>query len=85
MPDATCRSQERTTTMPDPREDLRATEQAIQGDAQQVQSLEEEKAALDPKDPRVGELSEKVGRLAAGLKDKAAAEIELSEEVRAID
>jgi len=71
--------------MPDPRDDLRATEQAIHEDAQQVQSLEEQKAALDPSDPRVGELSDKVGRLAAGLKDKAAAEIELSEEIQSLD
>jgi len=68
--------------MRDPRGDLRATEAAIHDDAERVQQLEEEKADLDPSDPRVGELSDKVAHIAGALKDKAAAEIELSDEAR---
>jgi hypothetical protein len=69
--------------MPDSQEDLRATEESIRGDAERVKGLEEEKAALDPKDPRVQELSEEVGRLSASLEDKATAERELSEDIQA--
>jgi hypothetical protein len=67
--------------MPDAREDLRATEESIQRDAEHVMTLEEEKAALDPADPRVVHLSEQVEGIAARLQDKAAAERELSEEI----
>jgi 16S rRNA G966 N2-methylase RsmD len=69
--------------MPDPREDLRSTEESISRDAEQVVTLEEEKAALDPADPRVDRLSEQVERVAARLHHKAAAERELSEEIQA--
>ena len=69
--------------MPDPRQDLRATEDSIRRDADHVKTLEEEKAALDPTDPRVVRLSEQVERITARLQDKAAAERELSEEIRA--
>jgi hypothetical protein len=69
--------------MPDPRLDLRATEESIRRDAEHVKTLEEEKAALDPTDPRVPHLSQQVERITARLQDKAAAERELSEEVRA--
>jgi hypothetical protein len=47
-----------------------------------VQSLEEEKQALDPTDPQIAHLSAQVERLTAGLKDKAVAERELSDEVQ---
>jgi hypothetical protein len=69
--------------MPDPREDLRATGESIRRDATQVKILEEGKAALDPADPRVAELSEEVVRVAARLQDKAVAERELTEEIQA--
>jgi hypothetical protein len=48
-----------------------------------VKTLEEEKEALDPTDPRIAHLSERVERLAVGLKDKATAERELSDELQA--
>jgi hypothetical protein len=69
--------------MPDPREDLRATEESIHGDAERVKDLEEEKWALDPEDPQVQELSEQVERLSASLHDKATAERELSQDIQA--
>ena len=68
--------------MPDPSEDLRATEESIRRDAEHVKNLEEEKEALDPTDPRIAHLSEQVERLAIGLKDKATAERELSDELQ---
>jgi hypothetical protein len=71
--------------MRDPREDLRSTEEAISRDAEQVQTLEEEKAALDPSDPQVERISERVERVATGLKEKAVAERELSDEIQAPD
>jgi hypothetical protein len=71
--------------MLDSRDDLRATEESIHQDADQVKRLEEEKAALDPADPRVGDLSEQVEQVTAGLRDKAAVERELSTETQADD
>jgi hypothetical protein len=50
-----------------------------------LKDLEDEKAATDPADPRVMELSEEAERLAAGLHDKASAERELSEQIQAAD
>ena len=69
--------------MPDPRDDLRATEESIRRDADHVKTLEKEKATLDPADPRVAHLSEQVERITARLQDKAAAERELTEEIQA--
>jgi hypothetical protein len=71
--------------MSDPREDLRSTEDSIRRDAERVKSLEDEKAALDPEDPRVAELSKQIERVTAGLQDKGAAERELSEEIQAAE
>jgi hypothetical protein len=65
--------------VPDPREDLRATTDSIIDDADRLRALEVEKKGLDPADPRVDELSEKVERVVDRLGDKAAAERELSE------
>lgn len=69
--------------MSDPQQDLRATADSIRRDAEQVATLEEQKTALDPADPSVVPISEKVERLAAGLQDKAIAERELVEEIQA--
>ena len=66
--------------MSNPRDDLRATEHAIRRDAERVKDLEDQKAALDPADPRVSSLSKQVENITADLKNKAAAERELSEE-----
>lgn len=69
--------------MSDPQQDLRATADSIRRDAEQVAILEEQKTVLDPADPRLAGISEKVERLAAGLQDKAVAERELVEEIQA--
>ena len=66
----------------DPREDLRATQTSIKKDAEQVKTLEDEKGALDPADPRVEQISERVVDLAITLGAKAAAEHELSKEIQ---
>ena len=66
----------------DPREDLQATQTSIKKDAEQVKTLEEEKGALDPTDPRVEQISERVVDLTAALQAKAAAEHELSKEIQ---
>ncbi len=71
--------------MAEPREDLRSTEESILRDAEQVKSLEADKAALDPADPRVPQLSEQIEGVTAGLEVKATAERELSEQVQATD
>ena len=54
--------------MPDSREDLRSTAEAIREDASQVEALEAEKLALDPADPRVVAISERVEEVASTLK-----------------
>jgi len=68
--------------MAQPRDDLRATAEAIQENAGRLQDLEAEKLRLDPADPRIVTLSEKVEAIAGGLVKKARAETELSHEVR---
>ena len=68
----------------DPRDDLQATQTSIKKDAEQVKTLEEEKGALDPADPRVERISERVVDLAAALQAKAAAEHELSKEIQEV-
>ena len=67
--------------MPDPIEDLRSTEESILGDAELVQAMERNKSELDPRDPRVGELSDRIKDKTAELDDKAAVEQELSAQV----
>lgn len=69
--------------MTNPRQELRATEEAIHEDAKTIAHLEEEKEGLDPTDPKVERLSERVRRVAGVLKDKTAAEKELVEEIQA--
>lgn len=71
--------------MSDLHEDLRSTEDSIRHDADRLKNLEDEKAATDPADPRITELSEEAERLAAGLHDKATAERELSERIQAAE
>jgi hypothetical protein len=68
--------------MPDPIEDLRSTEESIKQDAETVQAMERDKSELDPTDPRVGELSDRIKRKTTELDAKAAAEQELSAEVQ---
>jgi hypothetical protein len=71
--------------MSDPEEDLRSTAESIRHDARQVQELESQKIALDPADPKIVQLSHQVERIALGLRDKAVAERELSEEIQAAE
>jgi hypothetical protein len=68
--------------MPDPIEDLRSTQESIQEDAETVLAMEREKSELDPQDPRVGEISDRVKDKTTELDSKAAAEKDLSAEVR---
>jgi len=74
-------SQEDKRSMPDQQNDLRATEESIQRDADTLKRLEEEKTDLDPRDARVDRISEQVEEVAKGLRDKAVAERELSHEI----
>jgi hypothetical protein len=71
--------------MTDPEEDLRSTAESIRRDAARVQDLESQKIALDPADPKVVQLSDQVERITAGLRDKAVAEREISEEIQAAE
>ena len=61
--------------------DLKATAEDIAADASQLKALEEEKAALDPEDPRVQELSAKGERLARRLVPKTVAEREITDSI----
>lgn len=61
--------------------DLKATAEDIAADAAQIKALEEEKADLDPADPRVQELSEKSERLARQLVPKTVAEREITDAI----
>ena len=67
--------------MPDPIEDLRSTEESILGDVESVQAMERDKSELDPRDPRVDELSDRIKDKTAELDQKAAVEQELSAQV----
>lgn len=68
--------------MPNERDDLSATSEAIQADAQRLKDLEEFKNSLDPADPRVVELSHQIEALIRTIAHEARAETELSEEIR---
>jgi hypothetical protein len=68
--------------MPDAREDLRATSEAIQDDAERLAELEARKRALDAADPLVEELSREIETLARAMANKATVERELSEEIQ---
>jgi hypothetical protein len=71
--------------MPDPKEDLRSTQESIKRDADRLQSLEARKTALDPEDEQVEELSGQAERVASSLRTKSVAERELAEQVRESD
>jgi hypothetical protein len=71
--------------MSSPDDDLRSTEESILRDAQRLKELEGEKTAMDPTDPQVGPLADRIERIAAELKGKATAERELVEEAREPD
>jgi len=69
--------------MSSPNDDLRSTIEAVHDHAEQIEDLEEQKAKLDPADPRMVTLSDQVQRVASDLKDLANAERDLSEEAQA--
>ncbi len=68
--------------MPDAQEDLRATSEAIQDDAEQLAMLETQKRDLEPTNPEVVEMSRRIEELAQEMATKATAERELSEEIQ---
>jgi hypothetical protein len=68
--------------MPDARDDLRATSEAIEDDAERLRDLEVQKQALDPADPTVVALSKEAEDLTQGIAHKATSERELSEEIQ---
>jgi hypothetical protein len=68
-------------SVPDLESDLRATAEDIAADAAQLKSVEEEKAALEPEDPRIHELSAKAERLARQLVPKTVAEREITDAI----
>ena len=61
--------------------DLRATAEDIAADAAQIKAIEDEKATLDPEDPRAQELSAKGEHLARQLVPKTVAEREISDDI----
>ena len=67
--------------MPDAKDDLRATSEAVLDDAQRLADLEARKLSLDPADPEVDTLSREVQELVRTIGHKAAAERELAEEI----
>lgn len=69
-------------TLSEAESDLRATSEDIAADAVRLKELEDEKARLDPTDPRVQELSREAERLARGLGPKAIAEREIADIAR---
>jgi hypothetical protein len=67
------------------RDDLRATQEAIAREADELKRLEAEKARLDPADPRVDTLSDQAVRLAGRLEDMVRAERSLSQDLDPAD
>lgn len=69
--------------MSEPKEDLQALAEDVALDAQVMQRIEDEKARLDPSDPRVQRLSEQAVEVAETIHAKALAERELAAEAAA--
>lgn len=68
--------------MADAQEDLQATSDSIQQDADRLEALEQAKQELDPRDLRHAEITGQVEELGETIRSKAAVERELSEELR---
>jgi TRAP-type mannitol/chloroaromatic compound transport system substrate-binding protein len=83
MPFSAAANLEHHPQMTDQRDDLRATEQAIHHDATTIAELEEQKAKLEPTDPKVEQISDQIQEIARSLTDKTAAEQELVDEIQA--
>ena len=71
--------------MADLEHDLRATAEDIAADASRLTSIEHEKAALAPHDPRLAELSAEGERLARRILPKAVAERDIADELTGIE
>ena len=64
------------------RDDLAATSEALEDDAERLVDIEQEKQALDGADPRVDALSLEAERLAAGIQEKSRVEREIAGALR---
>lgn len=60
------------------RQDLKATSESLEEDAQRVAAIEDEKQDLDAEDPRLDELSSEAERIAGDIQHKSRAERALS-------
>ncbi len=68
--------------MSDAHDDLRATAEALQQDADQLEALEKEKEGLEPDDPRLAELSHRVEELLKRMATKSTVERVLVDELQ---
>ena len=68
--------------MTDAHDDLRATAEALQQDADELEALEKEKEGLRPDDPRLADLSHRVEALLKRMTTKATIERALVDEVQ---
>jgi hypothetical protein len=66
----------------DARDDLHATSESIQDDAERIGAIEAEKNSLDASDPRVSEMSDYVEQLSRNMAQKATNERALSKELQ---
>jgi hypothetical protein len=69
--------------MADTLDDLRATSESLEVDAERLADLEERKQRLDLTEPAMAELSREIEILVHRMADKATAERELAEEIQA--
>jgi hypothetical protein len=69
--------------MADTLDDLRATSESLEVDAERLADLEERKQRLDLTEPAMAELSRDIEVLVHRMADKATAERELAEEIQA--
>ena len=65
--------------MSDLREDFKATVENIAQDAKELERIEEEKARLDPADPRASSLSARAEEIAEALHHKTLVQRDLAE------
>lgn len=63
------------------RDDLRATAEDLIADAEKLMAIEEQKLDIDPGSPAVLDLSRAAEKVARRIVDKAAAEIDLAEQL----
>jgi hypothetical protein len=69
----------------DAESDFQATSEDVAADAARLRSIEEEKARLDPDDPRRAELSEEAALLAEAIRRKTSVELELESEIEEME